>query len=293
VSILITGAHGQVGRELAVRAGSHAIALSRSELDLTDKDLVLETLRKLRPNVAINAAAYTAVDKAEEDAAAAFAANRDGLENLAHACLELGIPLLHLSTDYVFDGQKINPYNEEDAPNPQGVYARSKWEGEQRVRKILAQHIILRVSWVFSTHGNNFVKTILRLANTRPDLRIIADQRGGPTPAAAIADSLLHLAKIIQQGRPLAWGTYHYAGVPETTWHGFAAAIVDRAAALGMITQKPSITPITTAEYPLPAPRPSNSSFDCARAAQSLGLSPPNWQQGLDEVLNTLARNPT
>lgn len=290
MSLLVTGAHGQVGRELAARAGPRAVALSRSELDLTHQDAVLDALRRLRPQAVINAAAYTAVDKAETETEAAFAANRDGPQNLALACRELGVPLLHLSTDYVFDGRKTAAYNELDTPNPQGVYARSKWAGEQRVREILAQHLILRVSWVFSAHGQNFLRTILRLAETRPALRIVADQHGGPTPAASIADALLQLANRIERGQPISWGTYHYAGAPTTTWHGFANAIIEHATQQGLITTPPSVQPITTAEYPLPAPRPQNSVFDCTQAIEKLGLSLPDWRQGLNDALNAITK---
>ena len=288
MSLLITGAYGQVGRELVAQAGTHAVGIDRDVLDLGELGAVLSTLRRLRPRVVINAAAYTAVDKAEQEPGEAFAANRDGVAHLATACSELRIPLLHVSTDYVYDGRKAMPYNEEDEPNPQGVYARSKLEGDQRLRELLDQHLILRVSWVFSAHGNNFVKTILRLAATRPALRVVADQHGGPTPAADIARALLLLARRYETDGPLPWGTYHYSGAPATSWHGFASAIVTRAAQLGMIAAAPEVAAITTAEYPLPAPRPANSVFDCSRAAKLLGLKQPEWRQGLDDVLRVL-----
>ena len=292
MTILITGANGQVGRELATRADASVLALDRSALDITDRELVLATLQRIRPGVVINAAAYTAVDKAEQEPGKAFSINRDGAACLASACSTLGVPLLHLSTDYVFDGLKMSPYLETDLTSPQGVYARSKWQGEQQIRNGLRQHLILRVSWVFGAHGNNFVKTILRLARERPQLRVIADQHGCPTYAGDIADALLSLARQIQNGQDLVWGTYHYTGTPATTWHGFASEIVSRAYASGLIATAPPVQPISTAEYPLPAPRPANSLLDCSGAENQLGLHRRDWRRGLDHVLQSLAENP-
>jgi dTDP-4-dehydrorhamnose reductase len=291
MTILITGANGQVGRELLERSGTGVVALDRCGLDITDPKHVLESLQRIRPRIVINAAAYTAVDKAEQDPAAAYAVNRDGAANLAAACREQNISLLHLSTDYVFDGRKSGPYLETDTGAPASVYARSKWQGEQAVRDILVPHIILRVSWVFGAHGNNFVKTILRLARERPELRVIADQHGCPTHAGAIADALLTLAGRVLAGETPRWGTYHYTGSPATTWHGFATAIVEQAHALGLIAKAPLIYPITTAEYPLPAPRPMNSLLDCSGAENLLGLQRQDWRQGLDAVLRALTAN--
>jgi dTDP-4-dehydrorhamnose reductase len=293
VKILITGADGQVGQELRQRAHANAIALGRNGLDISDAAHVNETLRRLRPAAVINAAAYTAVDKAEQEPETAFSINRDGASNLASACSALGIPLLHLSTDYVFDGYKSTPYLETDAVAPAGIYARSKCEGEQFIRDRLEQHIILRVSWVFGAHGKNFVKTILRLARERPELRVIADQHGCPTHAGAIAESLLAVAQRIIDGGPLGWGTYHLTGTPATTWHGFATAIVERAHNLQIIDHVPIVRAITTAEYPLPAPRPINSLLDCRKAEQHLGLKQRDWRQGLESVLQTFKENPT
>lgn len=291
--ILITGAAGQVGGELVARAEADAISVDRQQLDITDPAAVLQLIETHKPAVVINAAAYTAVDKAEQEPERAFAVNRDGSHNLAVACRALGIPLLHLSTDYVFDGHKATPYLESDPTSPMGVYARSKWEGEQQIRFHHPEHLILRVSWVFGVRGGNFAKTILRLARERPQLRIIADQRGCPTEAGAIADALLMIAKRHISGDAVAWGTYHYTGTPETTWHGFASEIVEQAAALGMIDQRPIVDPITTAEYPLPAPRPANSLLDCTQAKHVLGLMQHDWRQGLQSVLKNLKSSQT
>lgn len=286
--ILITGAAGQVGTELVAKAGDKAIGVDRSQLDISNEAAVLSLLQTHKPSIVINAAAYTAVDKAEQEPDRAFAVNRDGARHLASACRILGIPLLHISTDYVFDGRKPTPYLETDPTSPAGIYARSKCEGEEQIRAQLTEHLILRVSWVFGIQGNNFAKTILRLAGERPELRIIADQHGCPTEAGAIADTLLDLAQRHISGTKLPWGTYHYTGAPATTWHGFATEIVDQALALGMISKAPLVHPITTAEYPLPAPRPANSLLDGVQAESALGLVRQDWRQGLQHVLNNL-----
>jgi len=291
--VLITGAAGQVGSELANRAGVHAISVDRQQLDITDAVAVLQLIQMHKPAVVINAAAYTAVDQAEQDQDRAFAVNRDGPHHLAVACRTLGIPLLHLSTDYVFDGCKTTPYLESDPAAPLGVYARSKWEGEQQIRLHHPEHLILRVSWVFGTRGSNFAKTILRLARERPELRVIADQRGCPTEAGAIAGALLAIAKQHIDGGSVTWGTYHYTGAPETTWYGFANEIVEQAVLLGMIEKKPIIHPITTSEYPLPAPRPANSLLDCTQAERVLGLIRQDWRLGLQDVLKNLTSKQT
>lgn len=288
MQILIIGSAGQVGSELLARAGTQAVGVDYAQLDICDASAVNSYLRTHKPNVVINAAAYTAVDKAEQEPAVAYSVNRDGPRHLAIACNELNIPLLHLSTDYVFDGRKPTPYLESDIPTPQGVYSISKWQGEEDVRAHLPLHIILRVSWVFGVHGNNFVKTMLRLANDRPELRVVADQHGCPTEAGAIADTLLILARRHLDGTALQWGTYHYTGTPATTWHGFASEIFEQAAALGMIKRKPVVHPITTAEYPLPAPRPANSLLDGQQAEEVLGLVRQDWGVGLQYVLNNL-----
>jgi dTDP-4-dehydrorhamnose reductase len=256
MSIVVTGANGQVGYECVARG---AVGLARGQLDLRDRAQVREALARLRPRAVINAAAYTAVDKAETDSEAAFAVNRDGVIGLAEACAELDIPLIHFSTDYVFDGSKSGVYTEDDPAAPVGVYARSKCEGEAALRKIWPKHLILRVSWVFGAHGTNFVKTILRLA--------------------------MNLAARVVRNETMPWGTYNYCGTPVTTWHGFATEIVDTAHELGMIERKPPIAAIGTADYPLPAKRPANSMLDLSRLRSELGLEPQDWRAGLREVL--------
>lgn len=289
--LAIIGAKGQVGWELSRRApmfGHEVLAWDVAELDITDAAAVDRALATSGANAVINAAAYTAVDRAEQEPESAFAVNRDGPAHLAVACARLGIPLLHISTDYVFDGTKTGPYTEDDPAAPLGVYGQSKWEGDEAVRRLLPRHLILRVSWVFGVEGHNFVKTILRLAREREELRVVADQRGCPTYAGDIADVLLELAgRIGQIDADNAWGVYHYCGEPPTTWHGFASAIVERAR-LDEKLKVRTVTPITTADYPTPAARPANSVLDCARLTARFGIHPASWREGLATLLFAL-----
>lgn len=287
--ILIVGAEGQVGRELmALRHGRELVGLGRAGLDIVDPAAARQVVADFRPSLVINAAAYTAVDRAESEPATAFAVNADGPANLAEACARADVPLFHISTDYVFDGTKAEPYREDDPVAPLGAYGESKWQGECAVRDRLDRHLILRVAWVFGAQGGNFVKTMLRLGAERPQLRVVADQHGGPTPAAAIAATLLDLADRTLAGEPAPWGTYHYCGAPATSWHGFAEAIFARAQAMGMLATVPMVEPIATAEYPTPARRPANSVLDCRRLAQVAGIFQPDWRLGLDQVLTAL-----
>lgn len=287
MSILVVGAGGQVGRELVARAAQRPlVGLDRAALDITDEPAVLAAIRRQRARVLINAAAYTAVDKAESEQASAFAVNRDGAAALARACATAGIALLHLSTDYVFDGTQREPYLESAPAAPIGAYGLSKWEGEVAIRAALPQHLIVRVAWVFGEFGANFVRTMLRLGRERPELRVVADQHGAPTHAGAIAEMLLGLADRILAGEPLAWGTYHYTGAPVTHWQGFAEAIFEEALALGMIETRPRVHAISTADYPTPARRPANSALDMTQASLHLQLQAAPWRQGLRETLS-------
>ena len=288
MTILVTGAAGQLGRECMERGAARVVGCDRSTLDITNAEALIATLDRLQPKAVINAAAYTAVDKAEQDAATAFAINRDAVASLASACAKRHIPLLHVSTDYVFDGSKSKPYVESDEVNPLGVYGASKQQGEAAVRQEQPQHLILRTSWVFGRYGANFVKTMLRLARERPELRVVADQNGAPTEAGALAEALLALANRATSGEQLAWGTYHYSGMPHTTWHGFAEAIVERALTLGLLEKSVPVRAIGTAEFPTPARRPANSRLDCSRIHEKLGIKIRPWQNGLDDVLKHL-----
>ena len=284
MQIVIIGAQGQVGSELVRRApglGYEVLAWDLAELDITDTEAVDHALNVSGADVVINAAAYTAVDKAEQEPERAFAANRDGPAHLATACNRLNIPLLHISTDYVYDGRKPGPYREEDPVAPLGVYGASKLAGDEAIGRLLPRHLILRVSWVFGIHGHNFVKTILRLAREREELRIVADQYGCPTYAGDIADALLELAeRTAELDAQQAWGVYHYCGQPATTWHGFTEAIVEEARHHEALRVR-TVTPIATVDYPTPAARPLNSVLDCEKLVSRFGLQPRSWREGL------------
>lgn len=285
--VLVVGAGGQVGRALCThrRAGlGEIVGLTRGDLDITDLAEVRRALDARPFSAVVNAAAYTAVDKAESDAAAAFAINRDGPRNLAVAAAERDIPLLHISTDYVFDGTRDGAYRETDPTGPTGVYGASKLAGEEAVRAAQPHHVILRTSWVYAASTGNFVATMLRLAAERPELRVVADQRGGPTEATAIARALLTIVERLGEGRP--WGTYHFSGAPAVTWHGFAQAIVARAAP--RLRQVPQVTPIRTADYPTPARRPANSVLDCGKIEAQFGIGQPDWSATLGTIVETI-----
>lgn len=289
--ILVTGANGQIGSELAGssrRDNTRIMAASRSELDITDKEQTNQYINNTRPDLVINAAAYTAVDRAEEEPELAYAINQAGVANLAEACKRLNIPLFHISTDYVFDGNKSAPYTETDVPVPLGVYGKSKLAGEEELRNTLEQYIILRVAWVFGSSGNNFVKTMLRLAENRDALAIVDDQYGGPTPARDIAETLLTLADLYRMEKNLAWGTYHYCGQPGTSWYHFAENIFEAAQQLKVIEKDIHLKPIRTEEYPTLAQRPKNSMFNCEKILKTFKIKMPGWKNGLLNVLTEL-----
>jgi len=294
MKVLVTGGHGQVGSELErlCSVKGHEILLTdHQHLDITDTQSVSVILKKYSPDVCINAAAYTAVDKAEEDRDRVFAVNRDGAANLAIACRELDIPLLHISTDYVFDGSKADAYLEEDVPSPASVYGQSKWEGDQSVIRTHEKHIILRVAWVFAANGHNFVKTMLRLGAERDQVGIVADQRGGPTWAGDIASALLEIAEQYIKGKSIKWGVYNYVGQPSVSWHEFAATIFDQAVELGLQERAPTLKAISTSDYPTPAKRPMNSVLDCSKIYTNFGIDQPDWRVGLKQVLQELKDN--
>jgi dTDP-4-dehydrorhamnose reductase len=283
--ILIIGQNGQVSRALQTRlaAMGELMVLGSNQLDMARTDHIRALIDALRPDLIINAAAHTAVDQAESEAQRAFAINATAPGVLARAALELGVPLLHYSTDYVFDGRKPEPYTEDDAPNPLSVYGRSKLAGEEAIREAGGQHLILRTSWVYSNAGRNFLLTMQRLLREKPHLRVVADQIGAPTWAGTIADSTASLIERWQARRCGAWGTYHLTAQGQTSWFGFAQAIGEH-----LVEQhKPCavLEPIPSSEYPTPAPRPLNSRLDCTRLLREWGVSQPDWRSALQQCL--------
>jgi dTDP-4-dehydrorhamnose reductase len=286
--LLIVGARGQLGRELcdeATRQNDTIVAVGREELDIKQAEAVRRVVGEALPSAVINCAAYTAVDKAESDSGAAHAINALGPEYLARAAAEHGIPLLHVSTDYVFDGAKRGAYTEHDPVAPLGVYGLTKEEGERRVRDTHSKHIILRTSWVYGLYGNNFLKTMLRLSGERDELRVVADQRGCPTATIDIARALLAVKSAARAGH-VDWGTYHFAGTGATTWHGFAREIVRTAARAG--GRSLPVIPIDTKEYPTPAKRPANSELDSSRFFERFGYKSLPWQERTRQIVEAL-----
>lgn len=283
--ILISGQHGQVSTELQhhLKTLGELVVPGRAEFDLTDPQQLRQQVRRVRPDLIINAAAYTAVDQAENESQVAFAINAAAPGILAEEAAQLGIALIHYSTDYVFDGNKSTPYNEDDAPNPLGVYGQSKLAGEQAITAVQGQHLILRTSWVYSNHGRNFLLTMQRLLQEKPELRVVADQIGAPTWAGTIAQSTRALIERWQAGQPGAWGTYHLTAQGETSWFGFAQAIGDALRAQGKACA--NLLPIPSSDYPTPATRPLNSRLDGQRLQREWGVSQPDWQTALRECL--------
>jgi len=290
MKVLVTGCYGQVGQELMKLAPTHgcvAVGFDHDALDITNDEQVQKVIEEQQPNVVINAAAYTAVDKAEGDADAAFAVNVTGVKHLAEACADLAIPFVHISTDYVFDGSKHGTYMENDAVCPLGVYGETKLAGEEAVRSLCELYYILRTSWVFSAHGNNFVKTILRLGAERQELSIVADQRGKPTSAREIAHTIYMMLTSNKQ----AWGTYHLAQPEAVTWFDFAEKIFDHARVRGVRLKLAKLHAITTKDYPTPAKRPANSELDCAKLERVFDLNIKPWEESLSEVIKDLKNN--
>ena len=275
MKILITGAQGQVGKELvsiANQRGFDVIAAGQTELDITKLKNIKSYFEVHQPDLVINAAAYTAVNKAEEEQDITYAINRDGAANLAAVSKEKNILLLHISTDYVFDGTKSEAYSENDAVSPLGVYGISKWQGEETIRQTLPEHIILRVAWVFGEQGNNFVKTMLRLAKDRDELSVVADQFGRPSSSKDIAKTLIILAEQYQKEKTLERGTYHYCGDEKVSWCGFAKEILKQAKEQGLIEKDIKVKAITTADYHDPTKRPANSMLDCEKIKNTFGI---------------------
>ena len=277
--ILVFGKTGQVATELQ-RLGN-VVALGRDQADLSDPAACADAIRIHGPRVVINAAAFTAVDRAEEEGTLATIINGDAPTAMAQACVELGIPLIHISTDYVFEGTGEHLWYPNDPTAPQNAYGRSKLVGEIGIRNSGAVHAILRTSWVVSAHGVNFVKTMLRLSDTRDALSVVGDQIGGPTPARDIAVALLKIAEQLIVD-PSKSGTYHFSGAPGVSWAEFAREIFAQSG------KAMTVTPIPTTDYPTPAKRPLNSRMDCGATQQVFGITRPNWRDGLNVILEEL-----
>ncbi|MGV1017851.1 MAG: dTDP-4-dehydrorhamnose reductase [Fluviibacter phosphoraccumulans] len=290
MKILVTGKNGQVGHELQ-RSLAHLgeiVAVDVEDCDLTDTAAIVSLVEKVKPALIVNPAAYTAVDKAESETEIACAINATAPKVLAAQANLLHIPIVHYSTDYIFDGMKDGVYVEGDPANPQSVYGKTKWMGEKNVRAMCSQHVILRTSWVFGAHGGNFLKTILKLAQERDELKIIADQFGAPTSARLLADSTAEIAKQLLSGDATQKaGTYHLVAAGETTWHGYATKVVELANLLGVKTtiQAKDIQPIPTEAYPLPAPRPKNSRLSVQKIQESFGIDIPDWSVDVEQVI--------
>ena len=295
MTVLLFGGNGQVGHELrrSLRALGDIVVTTRSGklpddtrcevADFDGPEALAELVERVAPAIVVNAAAYTAVDKAEDDADAAFRANAEAPGVLARACAARGIPFVHYSTDYVFDGQGSRPYREDDPTAPLGVYGASKLAGEDAIRAAGGQHLILRTAWVYGRHGHNFMKTMLRLGADRDELRVVADQVGTPTPAALIADVTAELLRL----RDAPSGTFHLTPRGETSWHGFAETIFAEAVARGLIARVPKVIPIATSEYPTRARRPAYSCLDIGKVEAHVGRRLPDWSDSLRRVLTS------
>ncbi len=293
MTVLVFGGNGQLGQELlrALAPLGEVVATTRSGqladgspcevADFNAPDALAAVLDRIQPTLVVNAAAYTAVDRAEGERDAAWRANAEAPGVIARWCAAAGVPLVHYSTDYVFDGQGSRPYREDDATAPLGVYGESKLAGEDAVRAAGGRHMIFRTAWVYASHSANFLRTMLRVGAERDVLRVVADQVGTPTPAALIADVT---AQALQHPGALS-GTWHLTAAGETSWHGFAEAIFAEAVAAGKLARAPTVEAITTAEYPTPAKRPAYSHLDVARIQSDFGVVLPSWQDGLKRVI--------
>lgn len=288
MSVLVVGRYGQVARALVRAAKERSLDLvrvGRAEVDLEDMHAVSSAVERLRPTLVINAGAYTAVDKAEDDADRAFRVNAFGPEALARAADQIGATIMHLSTDYVFAGDSAKPYTELDEPAPQGVYGASKLEGERRVAAANPRHLIVRTSWVFDSSGANFVRTMLRLAKTRESVSVVNDQRGSPTHALDLARALLDVAdKLVVTP---TYGVFHCCGAGDTTWAELAAAVFEDARELG--GPSADVSPITTLEFPTRAKRPSFSCLDCSKLARVYDVRMPPWRQAVRACVGEIA----
>jgi dTDP-4-dehydrorhamnose reductase len=290
LKILITGSTGQLGKALLRQAKESiesVIGLTHRQLDITDNTRLEKVFADRQPAVAINAAAYTDVDRSEQEPQKAFAVNARGPSYLAACCAKYDIPLVHISTDYVFDGIKNSPYKETDPIAPLGIYGQSKADGEHAVRTICQRHIIIRTAWLYGVDGRNFVKTMLRLGRVKESLRVVADQHGSPTCADDLAAAICVIVHRIRHKENIRWGTYHFNGQGVTTWYEFADTIFDYARRIGNMRLQ-RLEPITTAEYPTPARRPPYSVLDCTQIQANFGIAPTPWRQSLKQTVERL-----
>lgn len=294
MKILLTGKNGQLGFELqrALAPLGELVAVGQAECDLADAAALRALVRDVAPDVIVNPAAYTAVDKAETDQQKAFAVNAEAPRVLGEEAQRLGALVIHYSTDYVFDGSKNGAYVENDAADPQSVYGRSKFDGERALAGATSRHLILRTSWVVGAHGGNFAKTMLRLAGERERLAVVADQYGAPTSAALLADVTAHVLRQFRRdgAKDFPYGTYHLAASGETTWYDYARFVIGEAIAAGkpIKVSLDNVAPLTTEQYPTPAKRPANSRLNTARFRDAFGLRLPPWQDGVRHVLNQI-----
>ncbi|MDF1589891.1 MAG: dTDP-4-dehydrorhamnose reductase [Desulfobacterales bacterium] len=290
MKILVTGADGQLGQELLLQGRKsefEPVATDLSELDITAAADVDKAIARFRPFLVINAAAYTQVDRAESEPLPAGRVNAEGPAVLAGACRSAGIAIIHISTDYVFDGEKNTPYTESDPVAPTGVYARSKADGENRIRSLLPEHIILRTSWLYGVFGHNFVKTMLRIGRERKVINVVNDQFGSPTSATDLARTVLKIASDIHRKSAVPWGTYHYCGKGVASWHEFAEKIFSLTAPYQLF-KRPVVQAISTDQYPTPAKRPRYSALDCSRIHQNFGISTQPWPESLAAVIKRI-----
>jgi len=290
MKLLIIGSKGQLGSELVIeckRNDFSFLALDLPEFNITDPPQVKKTLADFKPSIVINASAYTNVDMAETEPEIAYTVNSDGPANLAVSCDKNRIPIIHISTDYVFDGSKGQPYAESDPVSPLGIYGKSKEKGESKLRSILKQHIILRTSWLYSAYGNNFVKTMLKLGKEKEIIKVVSDQYGCPTCAADLAEAVVDISKQITQNFKIAWGTYHYCGLGITTWHEFAKAIFEIASQYQNYKVS-SVEAITTAQYPTKTKRPAFSALDCGLFKKHFGINIKPWQESLEKTIERI-----
>ncbi|MBR9910095.1 MAG: dTDP-4-dehydrorhamnose reductase [Gammaproteobacteria bacterium] len=289
--VLLFGANGQVGHACGKALGeidAELVALDRRAADFADPQAVYEVIKQQAPDFVVNACAYTAVDKAESDAELAHAVNAASVTRMGEACAELGIPTLHLSTDYVFNGTADQPYTEDSAVDPIGVYGASKLAGEQGLQAANPRHIIMRTSWVFGEQGNNFVKTMLRLGAERPELGVVGDQIGCPSYSGDLAHIIRLWVQAYQRNPQQPWGIYHCSNKGQCSWYEFAAAVFAAGVDCGLLPKAPQLKQLTTDQYPTVAARPAYSVLNCDKLEAALGVALPHWQAGLNNVCNAL-----